>query len=111
MKKVRTETIHETKTKRIRVTEKNREQMLRAFNITIKDNKTGREIINQDTNIVLGVFNAVGKGGKNEMAIGAISVANCDKQTRLCAIQTLDSLQEENLKKLLKDTIFSALED
>lgn len=109
--KVRKETIQETKTKKIRVTEKNRDKLLRAFNITIRDNQTGKEILNENTNVVMGVFNAIGKGGKHETAIGAISVANCDKQTRLCAIQALDSLQEENLKKLLKDTINDVLED
>lgn len=109
--KVRTETIKETKTKRIKVTEKNREQMRRAFNITITDNKTGKIIIKEDTNIVLGVYNAISKENKDEMAMGAISVANCDRITRLCAIKTLDSVKEKNVKQLLKDTIFSVLED
>lgn len=109
--KVRTETIKKTKTKRIKVTEKNKEQMRRVFNITITDNRTGKVIIKEDTNIVLGVYNATSKANKDELAMGAISVTNCDRITRLCAIKTLDSVKEENVKRLLKDTIFSALED
>ena len=111
MKHIRTETIKETKTKKIRVTDKNREKNLKAFNITITDNKTGEEIINEDTNIVLGVFNAIGKAKQNQTAIGAISCANCNKETRLCAIKALDKLQEENLRKLLGDTLSDLLED
>lgn len=109
--KVRTETIQETKTKRIRVTDKNREKMRRAFNITITDNQTGKVLVKEDTNIVLGVYNATSKAKEDATAIGAISVANCDRITRLCAIKALESVKEENIKRLLGDTLSDLLED
>ena len=109
--KVKVEKFMETKNKKFKVSDKNKDKHLKALNITITDNLTGKEILNEDTNIVLGVFHSVNDTNKEHCAMGAISAVHCDNKTMFCAVESLDRLQKEVLKKLLANTISDLLED
>ena len=109
--KVKVKKIMETKNQKIRVSEKNISEHLKAFTITITDNFTGKEIVKEDTNIVLGVYHDIKESNRENCAMGAISAVHCNNETMFCAAESLSSLQKETLKRLLSNTLSDLLED
>lgn len=104
------ETIME-ESKTIKVSKKEKNKHLKSFNIKIVENKTGKELLNHDTDCLLGVFNSVEKRKNDVAAIQVFSICKCDVKTRIFAIESLKKLREEQIRDVALHFLASGLSE
>lgn len=82
------------------------EKNKRAFTLIVKNNLTGEEICNTQTNIIMGCYNNIDRGSDDAQAIGCLVVVNCDTKTKLNTINSLTDLvnkqREDEVRDFLK---------
>ena len=96
-------TIYEEKST-IKVNSKEEKELhKKAFTFVIKDNISGKELLNKQTNIILGVCNDITESNDEVMATRQIVAVHCNKITRLMTIEGLSNLVQSLKKEEIED--------
>lgn len=93
-----------------KIDEKNKNKHLKAFNIKVVDNETGRELINEDTDFIAGVLNSIEHKKEDQTAIACYTFCKTDINTRFNAIQAIESLATEQKKNIVKTMLMGKLD-
>lgn len=85
---------------------------LRAYTITIKDNTSGKTLVNEETNLILGCFNKIDENEKSgSRGIAVLGAVHCNDITELEAIASLESLVKDTKKRLVQNALGKLLKE
>lgn len=102
--------IYEKEKSTIKVNNKEEKELhKKVFTFIIKDNISGKELLNEQTNIILGVYNDITESNDEVMATGQIIAVHCNKITRLITIEGLSNLVQSLKKEEIKDALGSII--
>ena len=93
-----------------KIDESNKDKNLKAFNIKVIENGTGRELINEDTDFIAGVLNSIKNKKENQTAIACYTFAKTDIKTRFNSIEAMTNLIADQKKNLVKILLMGELD-
>ena len=93
-----------------KIDESNKDKNLKAFNIKVIENSTGRELINEDTDFIAGVLNSIKNKKEDQTAIACYTFAKTDIKTRFNSIEAMTNLIADQKKNLVKTLLMGVLD-